>query len=166
MENKSELDVYRMSFDGQILKRGFWLYVWKISISKSKKEYLYVGRSGDSSSRYAASPFNRIGQHLDFRKNAKGNSIAKRLLEKGIKPPDCKFEMIAIGPIFPEQSSWEKHTPIRDIVAALEFALSKELKKRNYTVLGKHGSKKLLCQELFEKVLEKINDDFPLNSDS
>ncbi len=161
MESKSELEVYRTSFDGQILKRGFWLYVWKISTTKGK--CLYVGRTGDSSSPNAASPFNRIGQLLDSRENAKGNTMAKRLLEKGIKPSDCKFEMFAIGPIFPEQSSWEKHTPVRDTVAALEFALSEELKKRKYMVLGTHTSKKSLNEHLFEKVLEKINDYFRWN---
>ena len=78
MESKSELEVYRMSFNGQVLKRGFWLYVWKISTPRGK--CLYVGRTGDSSSPNAASPFNRIGQHLDLRKNAKGNTMTKRLL--------------------------------------------------------------------------------------
>jgi hypothetical protein len=164
MESKSELCVYKMSFDGQVLKRGFWLYIWKISTSRRK--YLYVGRTGDSSSANAASPFNRIGQHLDFRENAKGNAMAKRLIEKGIDPSKCEFEMLAIGPIFPEQNTKENHYPVRDTIAALECALSEELKKRKYMVLGTHTSRKSLNKQLFEKVLEKINDYFPPNLDS
>jgi len=120
--------------------------------------YLYVGRTGDSSSPNAASPFNRIGQHLDLSEKAKANSMTRRLREKSIEPSDCKFEMFAIGPIFPEQSSPEKHNPVRDTVSALEFALSEELKKRKYLVLGTHASRKSLDEPLFKKVLEKIND--------
>lgn len=150
-----------MSFDGQVLKRGFWLYIWKIYTLKSNKEYLYVGRTGDSSSPNAASPFNHIGRHLDFRKNAKGNSLAKNLLREEIEPQDYNFEMVAIDPIFSEQNTMKEHIPIRDIVAALEFALSEELKRRNYIVLGTYGSRKSLDEQLFDKVLEIINNDFP-----
>ena len=100
MESDSGLHVYNMSFDGKVLKRGFWLYIWKIISSTSKKEYLYIGRTGDSSSHNAASPFHRIGQHLNFSKNAKGNSMAKHLREAGVDPLDCKYEMFAIGPVF------------------------------------------------------------------
>ena len=73
-----------MSFQGEVLERGFWLYIWEIVNGSNR--YFYVGRTGDSSSAHAASPFNRIGQHLDFRENAKGNSLAKRLNEVGINP--------------------------------------------------------------------------------
>ncbi|MFC1739067.1 hypothetical protein ACFL1G_08475 [Planctomycetota bacterium] len=159
MKNKSGIKIYKMSFEGQVLERGFWLYVWKISTSKT--DYLYVGRTGDSSSPNAASPFKRIGQHLDFGKNAKGNSMAKNLCKNNINPLDCTFEMFAIGPLFPEQNSKENHYPIRDEMAALEFALSNELKKRNYTVLGTHIPKKSLHKQLFQQVLSKIDDDFP-----
>ena len=102
-----EINVQKMSFDGQVLKRGFWLYVWKIIYDG--KEYYYVGRTGDSSSSNAASPFNRIGQHLDFRENAKGNSLAKRLIEVGVDPKKCLFEMLALGPIYKEQESFDLH---------------------------------------------------------
>ena len=61
---------YQMAFNGEVLERGFWLYVWEIA--QGSQVHLYVGRTGDSSSARALSPFNRIGQHLDFRENAKG----------------------------------------------------------------------------------------------
>ena len=60
---------FEMGFEGEVLQRGFWLYVWKIAYDQ--ETYLYIGRTGDSSSPNASSPFNRIGQHLDFRENAK-----------------------------------------------------------------------------------------------
>jgi hypothetical protein len=106
-----------MSFQGELLRRGFWLYVW--SIKGDQSHHLYVGRTGDSSSPNASSPFNRIGQHLDTRSNAKGNSLARHLRSAGIDSERCTFEMIAIGPIDPEQKTFEEHRPIHDITAAL-----------------------------------------------
>ena len=44
------------------LERGFWLYVWVIDGAGDTLHY--VGRTGDSSSSNAQSPFNRMGQHL------------------------------------------------------------------------------------------------------
>src|SRR3990172_10610261 len=109
---------YTMRFDGSILRRGFWLYVWRVA--DPNEVWLYVGRTGDSSSANAASPFQRIGQHLNFRPDAKGNSLSKQLGALGIDPALCSFEMLLIGPIFPEQETMDQHRPIRDRVAALE----------------------------------------------
>jgi hypothetical protein len=128
-----------MSFDGQLLARGFWLYVWKIRGPRS--HCLYVGRTGDTSSPSASSPFRRIGQHLDLRPTAKGSTLAKRLKEAGFDCHECTFEMTAIGPVFPEQKSFEDHKPSRDLMAALERALADGLKGRGYCVLGIHPSK-------------------------
>jgi hypothetical protein len=65
----ADLNSYAMSFHDELLQRGFWLYVWDIRAGSERR--LYVGRIGDSSSPNAASPFQRIGQHLDFRENAR-----------------------------------------------------------------------------------------------
>lgn len=127
---------YQMSFQGEVLQRGFWLYVWEI-ISGSKR-YIYVGRTGDSSSAHAASPFNRIGQHLDFRDNAKGNSLAKRLKEVDVNPRTSNFRMLALGPFFPEQATFDEHRPYRDQMATFEFELANYLKTEGYNVLGSH----------------------------
>lgn len=113
---------YSMKFDGSVLARGFWLYVW--DIRGPSLRWLYVGRTGDNSSPNAQSPFKRIGQHLDANLNAKGNALGRQLYHKGIDPLSCTFEMVAIGPIFPEQDTMEQHKPIRDQVAALERALA------------------------------------------
>jgi hypothetical protein len=71
------LHSYSMTFDGHLLNRGFWPYVWRIQGPVS--HHVYVGRTGDSSSAHASSPFKRIGQHLDPSPNAKGNALGKHL---------------------------------------------------------------------------------------
>ena len=88
-------------FDGRILQRGFWLYVW--IITHEEQEFLYVGRTGDSSSQFASSPFSRIGQHLDLRSNAKGNSLLRNIRRENLDPMACTFELFAVGPLFEEQ---------------------------------------------------------------
>lgn len=126
-----------MNFNGQVLERGFWLYVWKIEFRTS--EYYYVGRTGDSSSAHASSPFNRIGQHLDFREKAKGNSLAKRLKQAGIEPRKSEFNMVALGPFFDEQPDFESHKPKRDYMATLELEVANFLKEEcGKMVLGVH----------------------------
>ena len=115
----TKLTSYSMSFHGDLLKRGFWLYVWDIRTASER--HLYVGRTGDSSSCNAASPFQRIGQHLDSRANAKGNALAKQLKKLAADPALCAFDMTAIGPLFPEQADFEAHKPIRDRVVLLKL---------------------------------------------
>jgi len=156
-----ELEVCRMEFSGKLLKRGFWLYVWDI---KGDERHLYVGRTGDSSSPNASSPFRRIGQHLDTSLNARGNALGRRLKEAGINPESCTFEMIAIGPIFDEQDSLTEHYPLRDKTAALERALADELKLRGYKVLGAHPRSLLPDPDLLRQVIEKLQSLFPPRS--
>jgi len=158
-----ELGICRMEFSGKLLKRGFWLYIWDI---KGDERHLYVGRTGDSSSPNASSPFRRIGQHLDTSLNAKGNALGRRLKEAGIDPESCTFEMIAIGPIFDEQSSLKKHYPLRDKTAALERALADELKLRGYKVLGVHPRSTPPDPELFGQVIERLQSSFPASPTS
>jgi hypothetical protein len=125
-----------MEFNGEVLERGFWLYVWEVL--EGNECHLYVGRTGDSYSPNASSPFNRIGQHLDFRENAKGATLAKRLKEAGINPNRARFRMLALGPFFPEQKDFEAHRPYRDKMATLEFELAEHLKQLGHSVLGVH----------------------------
>ena len=152
-----------MSFDGALLNRGFWLYVWEITSPAGR--FLYVGRTGDSSSANAASPFNRIGQHLDFRSHAKGNSLTKRLRQVGVEPSECRFEMVAVGPLFPEQDDFESHKPVRDTVYALESALAMRLKERGYRVIGTHGCRSVPDGELYERLLDWVDTTFPHQPD-
>jgi len=145
---------YSIKFDGKVLNRGFWLYV--IDIRSCQGQHLYVGRTGDSSSANAGSPFARIGHHLDFRPNAKGNALARNLREAGIDPSQCEFEMIAIGPVFPEEQEFSAHRPVRDRVAALEKGLTVEFRRRGYCVLGNHSASLEADQQEMEKILNLI----------
>ncbi len=149
----------RIAFSGQLLRRGFWLYAWRIS--RGPELYVYVGRTGDSSSPNAASPFSRMSQYLDFRANAKGNAMMRNLRKRGVEPVDCEFELHAIGPIFPEQDSMEQHKPFRDAAAALECALAKELRARGYDVLGNHSSRMRLDERIFKEVRNMVAGSFP-----
>ena len=153
------MEVCRMEFSGKLLKRGFWLYVW--DIKQDQRHRLYVGRTGDSSSPHASSPFRRIGQHLDPSVNAKGNALGRQLKTAGIDPEKCTFEMTAIGPIFEEQASLHEHLPYRDKTAALERALADELRGRGYEVLGSHPKNGAVDYPLFEQVIERLNRAFP-----
>lgn len=148
-----------MEFSGKLLKRGFWLYIWDIREDRSR--HIYVGRTGDSSSPNASSPFRRIGQHLDSSLNAKGNALGRQLEAASIDPQACTFEMIAIGPIFEEQNDMPEHIPLRDKTAALERALADELTSRGYAVLGKHPAPKNPDPVLFEQVISRIETSFP-----
>jgi len=136
MSNYVRLQCYSMQFNGALLRRGFWLYVWEIKGNSC--HYVYVGRTGDTSSPHAQSPFKRIGQHLDPAPTAKGNALGRQLLRAGVPRETCSFEMIAIGPVFPEQLSLSEHLPKRDQMAALERAAADILKGRGYAVLGTH----------------------------
>ncbi len=148
------ISTYQMEFNGEVLERGFWLYVWEIT--QGSEVHLYVGRTGDSSSAHASSPFNQIGQHLDFRKNAKGNSLAKRLEEVQVDPIKSKFRMLALGPFFPEQEDFEAHKPYRDQMATFEFELTRYLKNQGHNVLGTHYKGMAVKADHLEEVKTKV----------
>ena len=149
------LSLYKMQFEGEVLERGYWLYVWKVNAPT--QTLFYVGRTGDSSSVNAQSPFVRISQHLNFRQNAKGNSLSKHLSSIQINPRLCQFQMAAVGPIFPEEKTRDKHYEKRDILAALERELSDYLKKLGCNVLGTHKSRKSVDQSLVLSVQNLIH---------
>ena len=139
-----------MSFHGALLRRGFWLYVWEIR-NGSEKAY-YVGRTGDSSSRNASSPFTRVGMHFDIRPKSTANSLIRRLRQRGFDPTRCSCHMLAVGPLFAEQPDFERHRPIRDTVATLEHQLAAHLRSRGLEVLGVHHPAAPLDKRLFAKV--------------
>ena len=145
-----------MQFSGKILERGFWIYVWRIQ-SPSRLVW-YVGRTGDSSSPNAASPFGRLSQHLDLRASATANMLARNLRRAGIEPEQCHFRLLTIGPLFPEQDSFEEHVPFRDSTALLEAELAHHLTEQDLEVIGTHPPRGNVDQELFAEVLEKTNE--------
>lgn len=119
----------------KMLRRGFWLYVWRVKVGR---KYLhYVGRTGDASSPKAASPYQRMGQHLGRQKNQ--TALRNHLRDRSIDPEDCsKLEFICHGPIHPEAANADMiaHMPIRDAVGALERQLAKALHEAGYVVMN------------------------------
>jgi hypothetical protein len=147
---------HKAKFDGNLLKRGFWIYIYVIV--QNGKEILYVGRTGDSSSSNAASPFLRLTSHLNRKPTAKGAAMLNQLTKYGFDVEQCSFELYAFGPLYSEQRAFEQHKPYRDILAALEKGIANELKKRGYQVIGTHGSKFESASELLSQILS--HEDF------
>ena len=46
--------------------------------------------------------------------------------------------MLALGPFFPEQATFDKHKPFRDQMATYEYELANYLKTKGRNVLGFH----------------------------
>ena len=87
--------------------------------------------------------------------------MARQLSKVGIEPRQSDFEMVALGPFFPEQSSVEAHRKHRDIVAALEAKTAAHLTALGYAVVGSHGSRMPLDQALWEEAERRLRADFP-----
>ncbi|HWU69797.1 MAG TPA: hypothetical protein VN017_00350 [Pseudoxanthomonas sp.] len=144
------MKVHRISFDGGLLERGFWLYAWLLVCGSDKA--VYVGRTGDSSSQFAASPFSRLGQHLDVRPSAKANTLLRQVQKLGWDPLKCKYELVTFGPIFPEQTDLALHRAKRDIIAPLETELANLFRADGFTVVGSHGKPGATDDELLSQV--------------
>lgn len=151
--------ICQLEFKGRILKRGFWLYVWRIRFKR--RTVLYVGRTGDSSSDFASSPFVRIGRHLDLRPNAKSNSLARHLKAEGLDATECDFQFVAFGPLFPEQKSTNQHRHFRDRTGALEALLANMLHARGYKVVGKHHSRAEPAAAEVAQLMKFLDTEFP-----
>lgn len=152
------MKLHHLSFSGALLERGFWLYIW--CVTHKNECVLYVGRTGDSSSKYAASPFNRLGQHLDVRPSATANMLLRNIRPLGFEPVNCGFEFTSIGPLFPEQSTLAKHRKYRDIIAPLEAALAKYLEQKGYRVIGTHPKPRTIDKNLFAKIKAMVSEKF------
>lgn len=141
-----------------MLERGFWLYVWRVEAPSC--EYLYVGRTGDNSSPFATPPYQRMGQHLGHQKNQ--NALRKYLVKNGIQPESCQtFDLVAYGPIFPQELDMDAHKGPRDVVAALEKALAEALLAAGYRVMNTVHCKQPLNTILFREVEAAFATHFP-----
>jgi hypothetical protein len=153
--------LHQVQFNGGFLQRGFWLYVWEVTTPKGKTLY-YVGRTGDSSSTKAQSPFNRMGQHLGFAENS--NMLRRHLLEHDAEPERCTFRLVALGPLEPESkaNSRHEHDKRRDEVAAMEKALAELMVAAGRQVMNQVNSRKSLDKVRFEKVHASFAAAFPV----
>ncbi|WP_210239039.1 hypothetical protein [Mesorhizobium sp. 8] len=129
----TDIGTFRFTLPGPMLRRGFWLYVWKV-LTADGRDLLYVGRTGDNSSPNASPPYIRMGQHLGSVKNQ--NALRRNLLAAGVDPLSCKnFDLVTHGPIHPEvvrpedfdhadktmcEELMKLHLPLRDEVGAME----------------------------------------------
>jgi len=144
----TEVQTFRLSIPGPMLRRGFWLYVWRVTAADDN-ELLDVGRTGDNSSLNASPPYTRMGQHLGSIKNQ--NALRSHLIKSRVTPEECrKFDLIAHGPIYAEvvKPSYDRmdtvgrlalmqlHKPIGDVVGAMEKRLAKELSDAGYAVMN------------------------------
>jgi len=142
--------IHHIRFSGAILERGFWLYIWRIQ--SDTRTFFYVGRTGDSSSKYAASPFSRLGQHLDVRQTATANMLLRHVRKMGLDPLACNYELIALGPLFPEQPTLDLHREIRDRIASIEAELASYLRAKGLEVVGNHLTTNIADPRLFAEV--------------
>lgn len=151
--------IHTLSFDGAILQRGFWLYVWEIITPHGKKVH-YVGRTGDSGSPHATSPYQRTGQHLSYQKTQ--NMLRQNLERRGISPERCfSFRLVAYGPIFSEAVDMQMHKAPRDVVAALEKKLANALAESGYEVINVVRCQKRLDMEHWRRVHKSFAQHFP-----
>ena len=153
-----EAITHELTFSGGLLKRGFWLYIWEITTPDESHLY-YVGRTGDSSSSNAQSPFNRMGQHLGFRKES--NSLRRRLEERGIDPETCSFRLVAFGPILKEEASRDTHRECRDRIAPMEKALADAMTAAGYHLLNTVNCRVKLDTQMFVPILSAFAREFP-----
>lgn len=155
----SQPSTYTVSLDGGFLARGFWIYVWEVR-GPEGSVMLYVGRTGDSSSPNAQSPFNRMGQHLGFAKNS--SMLRNHLQGRDVSPDLCSFRLVAHGPILPEAEDWKSHVIRRDLAAAVEGQLAADCAAAGYDVLNSVASGKELDAELYAPVRAAFAEHFDL----
>jgi len=159
--------LHQLSLAGAMLARGFWLYVWEVTNVTGKK-WLYVGRTGVSSSPNAQSPFARLSQHLGS--NRRGNALRRNLMSAGVDVDGCQsFELTCYGPIFPECADMDLHRPSRDIMAGLEKGLRNVLHNAGYNLLNEVRSRRpideLNLAEVVAAFAERYNNlDRPIRS--
>lgn len=170
----SEIGTFRATVEGALLRRGFWLYVWRVTTA-DEGELLYVGRTGDASSPYASPPYVRMGQHLGSNKNQ--SALRRHLIDREIAPEACRtFDLIAHGPIHPEVEKptgyrhgdevaraglMLKHIPLRDRVSAMEKRLATELCAVGYDVVNTVASNCEVPDEDWLPIRAAFAVDFP-----
>lgn len=161
--------LHSFSMPGEMLARGFWLYVWRITAPVGVLHY--VGRTGDNSSPHATAPYTRMGQHLGFAKNQ--NALRRHLDRLGIAPEQCaRFDLICHGPIYPQVDHdgsdrdvlMERHKPMRDQVGAMEKLLCDGLKAAGYEVMNTVNCRWTLTEDgarKWQDAKEAFRQDFP-----
>jgi hypothetical protein len=154
------MNAYEITFDGSVLRRGFWIYVWAIRTPKGET-LIYVGRTGDTSSPNAQSPFRRVGQHVDPNPKSRSNALARHLRQLAISPEDCQFKFTTFGPIYSECADMTGHLPLRDSIAALERRTADWFRaKDGFQVLGSHPSLRAFDESMWREIEAELSARF------
>jgi hypothetical protein len=125
--------LHEFAIPSEVLQRGFWLYVWQVNLRGGRAVY-YVGRTGDSSSLKAQSPFSRVSGHLGANEHA--NALRRHLAKNGISFDDCQgLEFVTFGPLYDEADNLADHRDRRDKMHALESELCRAMAQQ-YKVLN------------------------------
>ncbi|WP_374571954.1 hypothetical protein [Phenylobacterium sp.] len=149
-----------------MLRRGFWLYVWRVEAPRG--DLLYVGRTGDNSSPHASAPYTRMGQHLGSAANQ--NALRRHLEARGVALEACTFHLVGHGPLYDEVAKTGEntrevlmaaHKPLRDLVGAMEKALADDLAEAGYAVLNTVNCKWPLDPVLWAPVRAAFAEHFP-----
>jgi hypothetical protein len=148
--------LWEFSLPPPLLRRGFWLYVWKIRGPKSEPLF-YVGSTGDVTG-VAQSPFVRASLHL--RENPNNNALKRCLDKRGITPEGCKeFVFAAYGPLYDYDPN-DKVKNRRDTlpkVRALEQALWDAFKSDGVDLVNpRPGASQKPDPALFKKILKAL----------
>lgn len=150
--------LHQLSLPGAMLARGFWLYVWEVTTATGE-QWLYIGRTGDSSSPNAQSPFSRLSQHLS--RNPKSNALWRNLMNAGVDADTCtSFELYCYGPILEECATMELHRPARDTMAGLEKGLCNALHAAGYRVLNEVRSRHPIDESMMADVRNAFSGKF------
>lgn len=150
-------DLHQAEFNGALLTRGFWLYVWEINVSDGRTLH-YIGKTGDKASGVSQSPFDRLSKHLGHNEN--NNALRRYLRRTGIEPESCRLRFTACGPLFPATST-ANHGELCDIMSGVEKALADALRKSGYDVLNPVPCHKDLDRKCWNRVRAAFAEYFP-----
>jgi hypothetical protein len=146
----------RLEFDGALLARGFWLYIWEITTRHGGKVH-YVGRTGDKASGVCQSPFDRFSKHLGA--NPNNNALQSHLKNRKLRQEDCSFRCHALGPLLADSKLI--HGEKCDVVAALEKALADSMSEAGYEVLNRVNCRMPLDETLWAPIRAHFAKAFP-----
>jgi hypothetical protein len=128
-------EMHHLSISPSILRRGFWLYVWRIGLPTGGDAH-YVGMTGDTGTAGAQTVANRIATHLGY--NIHSNALRRYILNtEHAHLEDCRsLEFFAFGPVYPRPVQAVDYPTVRGKVAALEKHLWKRMQISGYDMLN------------------------------
>jgi hypothetical protein len=84
--------------------------------------------------------------------------LLRNLRNAGFDPLKCNYRLVAVGPIFPEQTDLTKHRLRRDWVGSVEATIAEQLRRDGHHVLGTHPKPKVIATRLHDRVLRKFRE--------